>query len=497
MKIIVDGIEFEIQEGENLRKILPSLRDDFIIAVKKPINVETIITNLYEIITNRGKMIIKWECERALNNWRQIYKNFEGCKVRWATNEAVAFGPTTTNFKPLMKEIELRKYDVTISLSGMSVEETHLIFSKRPHAGLYFPPDDGDIMGRIIYGRHILELLKVGDYIKKISPIVKEGRSIQLMRVNLDYTPNDGDEIITYMEISLDSDSPKNGEHVYNALSNGFLISRKASKFIAHDKHIASLEREKVGIRERGTVSIRNGGIMIGSIYVYTDRAPISNDHTIVGKVTRGLELADVALEGDRINVVVNPTKIELLGKTQQEASIILKNLGIKHIREGNDDDYAIIVDHIPSTTLEIYKRGEVICKGISENKILKIRLFREFAPITVKYFEKVTGMDLRKIGRLKVFFVTKDVVLFKGSIEKMLIPENTPKEAVNAGILGVTNSVKKNVGMIGIRLSRSESFGPTAEGFDGSNIIGEVVVGLENLRNIKENDEIYIMEVN
>ncbi|MCX8169828.1 MAG: methanogenesis marker 3 protein, partial [Candidatus Methanomethyliaceae archaeon] len=428
---------------------------------------------------------------------RKVYKNFEGCKVRWATNEAIAFGPTISNFKPLIKEIELKQYEITISLSGMSLDESHLIFSKKTHVGLYFPPDDGDIMGKVVYGRHILELLKVGDYIEKISPIVKERGGIQLMRVNLDYVPNYGDEIITHMEISLDFESPKNGEYLYNALANGFLVSRKTSRFISHDKYVTSLEREKIGIRERGVISIRNGGIMTGSIYVYTDRAPISIDHTIVGKITKGLELADVALEGDRIKVIVNPAKIELLGKTQYEASIILKNLGIRCIREEDVSDDAIIVDHMPSTTLEIYKEGKVICKGISKNKILKIKLYRELAPVTVKYFERVTGMDLKKIGCLKVFFATKDVVLFKGNIEKMLIPENTPKEGVNAGVIGVTNSVKKNVGIIGIRLSRSEKFGPTAEGFDGSNIIGEVIAGLENLKNIRENDEIYIMEAN
>lgn len=498
MKVIIDGNEVNAREGIAIRDLLPEKKNEFIIAVKKTISEKSIITNLYEVITTKGKMIIKWECERALDKWRQIYKNFERCKVRWATNEAIAFGPANTNFKPLIKEVELKKNEVTISLSGMSPEESHLIFSKKLHVGLYFPPNDGDIMGRVVYGRHLLDFLKVGDMIKKISPIIERRGGFQLIRANLDYMPNDGDEIITKMEIDLDFETPKNGEHLYNMLANGFFVSRKTSRFIAYDKQIISLENEKIGIRERGIVSIRNNGNRAGSIYIYINDAPISMDHTIVGRVVRGLELADVALEGDKIDLVINPVRIELLGKSQKEASLILEKLGIKHIRDGDEKDEAIIVNHLPSTTLEIFKKKEVICKGISKERILKIKLYRSLAPLTINYFERISNMNIRKIGSLKVFFATKDVILFKGSLElgKMLMPENTPKDFVLPGTIGVTNSVKKYAGIIGIRLSKSDRFGPTAEGFDGSNIIGEVIEGLENLKNVKENDEIYIMEV-
>ncbi|MEM1573465.1 MAG: methanogenesis marker 3 protein [Candidatus Methanomethylicaceae archaeon] len=498
MKIIIDGKEVNVQEGVTIRDFLPEKKNEFIIAVKKTIDVKSVITNLYEVITTKGKMIIKWECEKALDKWRQIYKNFEGCKVRWATNEAIAFGPTITNFKPSIKEVELKKNEVTISLSGMSSEESHLIFSKKLHTGLYFPPNDGDVMGRVVYGKHLLDFLKIGDMIKKISPIIEKRGGFQLIRANLDYIPNDGDEIITKMEINLDYESPKNGEHLYNMLENGFFVSRKTSRFIAYDKQVVSLESEKIGVRERGIVSIRNNGNKAGSIYIYINNAPISMNHTIVGKVVRGLEIADVALEGDKIDLVINPIRIELLGRTQKEASLILEKLGIKHIRDGDERDDAIIVDHSPSTTLEIFKKKEVICKGVPKERILKIKLYRNLAPSTIDYFEKVSNINIRKIGKLKVFFTTKDVVLFKGNLElgKILLPENIPKDFVSPGIIGVTNSVKKYSGIIGIRISKSDRFGPTAEGFEGSNIIGEVIEGLENLKNVKENDEVYIMEV-
>lgn len=499
MKVVIDGSEVDVQEGITIGNLIPKEMNEFIIAVKKAIDVESIVTNLYEVVTTKGRMVIKWECEKALKNWRRSYKNFEGCKVRWATNEAVAFGPSITDFKPLVKEVELEKNEVTISLSGMSPEESHLIFSKKTHVGLYFPPNDGDVMGRVVYGKHVLDSLKVGDEIKKISPIVEKKGGFKLIRASLDYVPSDGDEIITKMEIVLDYEAPKNGEYLYNALANGFFVSRKTSKFIAHDKQAISLENEKIGMRERGVISVRNNGIKAGSIYIYIDKAPISMDHTIVGRVVRGLELADVALEGDRINLTIHPTRIELLGRTQREASLMLERLGIKHIRSGDDRDEAIIVDHSPPTTLEIFKKKEVICKGILKGKLIKVKLYRNLAPATINYFEKISNLNIKKIGSLKVFFVTKDVVLFKGATElgKTLMPENVPKDFVLPGTIGVTNSVKKHAGIIGIRLSKSDRFGPTAEGFEGSNIIGEVVEGLENLKNVKENDEVYIMEVN
>ncbi len=494
MKIKIDGNEIEIEKGLKLRDIIKS--DGFISVVKRKIDFESIITNLYEIITNKGKMIIIWENNKTLNKWREIYKNFENCNVRWASIDAIAFGPTYTNFKPVIKDVELKKYDVTISLSGMSNEESHLIFSKRNHSGLYFPPNEGDIMGRVVYGRHLLDILKIGDKIEKISPVIeKKVKSGYLIKVDDKYELNEDDEVLTRIDILFDYNSPISSEHVYNSLINGFIVTRKTSKFIAYDKKLFDLKKEKIGIREKGIVSVRNSGDNIGAIYIYTQKAPISNEHNIVGKVLRGLEIAEVASEGDKIRVLLKPERLDLLGKTQKEASILLEKLNIKHIREGSKDDDSIIVECNPLTTIEIYQKGEVVCKGLEKEKILKIRLYRDKAPNSVKYFEKITGIELKKVGVLNLFFKTKDVVLFKGIEElgRSLLPENMPKDIVNPGTIGITNSVKRFAGMIGIRLTKSNKFGPTAEDFNGTNIIGEVIEGLDVINEIE--DKVYIME--
>jgi UPF0288 family protein (methanogenesis marker protein 3) len=175
----------------------------------------------------------------------------------------------------------------------------------------------------------------------------------------------------------------------------------------------------------------------------------------------------------------------------------VLERHGIKHIREGYAEDDGIVVEHYPATTLEIYKEGQVRCVGLPEDQILKVQLDEGSAPNSVRYFRRVTGLDLRRVGKLDVFFSTKEVVLFKGdeSLGRSVMPENTPKGIVRSGEIGVTNSVKKFAGMVGIRLAESEKFGPTAESFDGTNLVGRVLENMGVLTGLREGKRVYMME--
>ncbi|MCX8181966.1 MAG: methanogenesis marker 3 protein [Candidatus Methanomethyliaceae archaeon] len=500
---MVDGTEMEAREDENLGDFLDRvgiiIKEGYIVAVKRKIDVESIPTNLYEVHTTRGKMIIRWECDDELEKWRRTYKSFEGCGVRWATIDAVVFGPTKTEFVPSKEEVELRRYEITVSLSGSSNESSHLVFSKRTHSALYFPPKGCRVLGRVVYGRHLLDVFRIGDKIVKISPVFeKKFDPRSLLRVEKDYKLKEGDMIFTKMEILLDTRSPVCVEHVYNMLSEGFTVTRKTSRFIAHDKaRLISIKSEVVGERDRGVISVRSSGNNTGSVYIYLQKAAISKDHTIAGRVVNGIELADVAREGDLIRTVLTPERLDLLGRSQGEVNKVLERIGIKHVREGYIDDDGIVVDHSPATTIEIYKQGIVRCTGLPHDQILKVRLYENSAPISVKYFRRVAGLDLRRVGRLDVFFSTKDVVLFKGdeSFGKSLMPENIPNEKVGAGEIGVTNSVKKFAGMVGIRLTESDKFGPTAESFDGTNIVGRVLENIALLKGLREGRRVYIME--
>ena len=64
-------------------------------------------------------------------------------------------------------------------------------------------------------------------------------------------------------------------------------------------------------------------------------------------------------------------------------------------------------------------------------------------------------------------------------------MPPNLPEGKVAANIVGVTNAAKKFAGMVGVRFNESKDFGPTAEKFEGTNIIGEVINNLDALKGV------------
>ena len=76
----------------------------------------------------------------------------------------------------------------------------------------------------------------------------------------------------------------------------------------------------------------------------------------------------------------------------------------------------------------------------------------------------------------------------------KEIMPENTPKNIIYYGEIGITNQSAKRVGYIGVRLEDNNMFGPTGEKFSATNIIGKFL-NPEKLKEISENDIIYIQE--
>jgi len=58
-----------------------------------------------------------------------------------------------------------------------------------------------------------------------------------------------------------------------------------------------------------------------------------------------------------------------------------------------------------------------------------------------------------------------------------------------------MTNDVRKGTGNIGVRLSDNSEFGPTAETFEGTNIVG-IIMEPDKLNNIGEKGVVYIREV-
>jgi UPF0288 family protein (methanogenesis marker protein 3) len=51
----------------------------------------------------------------------------------------------------------------------------------------------------------------------------------------------------------------------------------------------------------------------------------------------------------------------------------------------------------------------------------------------------------------------------------------------------------RRQIGVIGVRFENNDEFGPTGEPFQGTNIVGNIVKGIENLEKFKEGDIVYV----
>ena len=90
-------------------------------------------------------------------------------------------------------------------------------------------------------------------------------------------------------------------------------------------------------------------------------------------------------------------------------------------------------------------------------------------------------------------------IVIFEGDKKtaKGLIPENNPTDKVIRGQVGITNMSSKSAGLIGVRFEDNAEFGPTAETFGATNIVGEIVSDYDHLEKLKEGVVVYVTESN
>jgi UPF0288 family protein (methanogenesis marker protein 3) len=98
----------------------------------------------------------------------------------------------------------------------------------------------------------------------------------------------------------------------------------------------------------------------------------------------------------------------------------------------------------------------------------------------------------------MPLFFRFDDVLLFRPPLREgmKILPENTPADEVPAFALGMTNDSRKGTGTVGVRTAPNREFGPTAEPFEGTNLIG-MVMDTGKLKSLKEKETIYVREVN
>ncbi|ABR56573.1 conserved hypothetical protein [Methanococcus aeolicus Nankai-3] len=498
-KVLVNG---NIKSGDVLKEVIenePHLENSniaIIRGIKKETEKES---KKYKITTTKGVMIVGiTENNESVDFWNKNYSLLEGKNLRWKSPLDVAFGAITIDLDVVKEPYKFKKYDVALSISGFDKTEGHLIFIKKDATeaqGLRNPK-----IGELIGGKRILPKLTTEDKIISIEPIMESREKIDyLLTTDLNTKLEDDWKIFTYCEAELEGPS-KAVEHVLAIMESGYIEASEHTNTYIADCRLQTLKMDEENLkdRDRGTITVRNIGEGIGKVFVYKENRTSSLSHTAVGKITKGMELLDFS-EGGIITTISTPERLTVIGKTNEEAKKLFEKYGINHTMEGAPND--IIIEQTPKYTMDILKSKEVITKGIPENKIIKIEIYDEKAPVSAWYFRKMTGLTTQKVGSLPINFKHGDMVMFDKNEEyaKGLLPENIPNEETGCpeGVIAITNMAKRYKGYIGIRLSSNDKFGPTGESFEGTNIVGKVVENGEIIKKLRAKDRVYFLEVN
>jgi len=493
-KVIVNGKE---KAGETLKDVL---KDEYyidgtnIVVIKGVKKEAEKVPKKFLIKTTKGNITIAiTENNETAKFFTENYKNFVK-KLRWISGIDVAFGSTRIDLEISTEEKEFKKWDVVLSISGLDKDEGHIVFIKRKTEGVYGLKDPK--IGIVVGGKWVIGRLEVGDKIIDIEPIREEKEAVDyIVTTDLNLKLEDGWKIFTYFTAEFDG-TPSAVEHCLALMEDGtFEITENTNTFIA-DCRLQTLKIEEGNLidRDRGFITVRNYGAGEGKVYIYRESRSSSLSHTVVGRVKEGMELVDFS-ESGILSVKTIPERLCVIGLTMEEAEDLLKRYDIEVEKEG-DLENAIVVDQQPDFTLDVLKEKKVKIRGLNKDKIVVVELYEDKAPITAWYFRKTTGLTTKRVGKLHVYFKHNDIIMFKGNPEyaKGLLPENVPTDKVEACSIGVTNMVSRYKGMIGVRLSESDKFGPTGESFEKTNIVGKIVKNAEFLRKVKTGDDVYIL---
>ena len=512
MLIKINGEEIDVAEGSSIQEVIdetnaPYTPGSIVCLIKGKKELEKNISK-YKIKTNQGSIIIQLdeseEAKPLVDVWKNQYEDFVDLNIRWSTPTEVAIGPVVTDLEPTSEEYKYYEGDVVLSLSSFSNESTHLIMLKENTTNVYsVPPYNKGIFARVIGGKKTLESLTDDDCVIGVEPIVERSTTTDSASVSdLNTILEEGNELYTYISFDIDDESPVCVEHLFSLIKDGRIkVSYDSESFIGfYDLEGIEKPKEDTTQRLRGTITVRNTGVGVGKLFIYRENRVLTPNHTTVGKIINGMEIIDIAKENDFITVKSERQRLMLLNKTQKEATEILSEAGIEHLIDGIIDENAIIVEQNPKHTIDILKEGSVITKAINEEDLCKIK-FSDNAPRSVKYFKRLSGLLENPVGKIKVHFAVPGmhIVIFEGDKKsaKGLIPENNPVDKVIRGQIGITNMASKSAGLIGIRFEDNAEFGPTAESFEATNIIGDIVSDYDALEELKEGVVVYVTESN
>ncbi len=506
MRVFVDGREIELGEGACLGDALVKAGADpaegAIVGVVSGRGERSRQTNSYWLNTTKGKLRIELLNTDLQNVWHESVAKIQGCEVRWASADGVAFGPFASSLSFSREAHEYNRWEVVLGAAGFEAEKTHLIFVRRRHAAVYGAPTDGGRLAHVVGGKNTLDRLETGDKILGIEPVVEwQDLTEKLATMDRSLPLEDGMEIFTQIMVELIEDAPEGAEFFLALTRDGtFKVDSVSSSYISSDQLLTEpIVFEHREPRLEGTVTVRTSGRGLGRIFIYKADRTSNPGHSVVARVNSGMDLVKLAEPGQLVTVRVKPERIILMGSKLADALSLLKVRGIESEVEGHTGDDAVVVAQDPKTTMQILKDRKVKLVAIPTSRLISIELFYDKAPKTLDYFRHVTGLKERPVGPLPVYFVYENTLLFKPQIDaisyKELLPENKPTGPVPAGAIGVSNQVAKKIGLVGVRLVQDKRYGPSGEKFEATNIIGRVLEP-EKLQEVKEGETIYVLEV-
>jgi putative methanogenesis marker protein 3 len=507
INVEINDISVEIEDGATLGDIIDKTKTSYIpgatIGIVRGGELKEELTTEYSIRTNKGEFKIEVDPDKPEFN-KKWNTNFIGKELRahWSTPDAVAFGPVETDIEPDKSTFEYQRYDLIFGTGGYNAKNSYVVVSKGRHTASHGSPADGGVFARVISGKNIVKQLDQGDTINQIESVIRwETLTDKITTSDLNTPLEEGMKIFTYFCVDMKKEAPLGAEHFIGLVRKGlFQVDDISSSYLVNDiLKSEDVVFENLDSRSEGTVSVRTVGEGLGRVFISKEDRTSSAVHSIVGTITKGVELIKLAETGNKLEVRVNPPQIMFLGLTIEQSKALAVKRGLTLEIDGYDEDDAIVVEQMPETTMQIVesKHASVLC--IPPPLLLHIKFYYDKAPTTVEFFKHALRLKQRPVGPLPIYFNYENTVLFKtikrAEKYKELMPENTPSEKVMAGEVGVTNQASKQYGIVGVKTIDDERYGPSGEKFYATNIIGKIM-DPEKLGDLKQGDIIYVLEV-
>lgn len=505
MKVIVNGVEKDVRAGSTLKSVIagePYVKGSM---VSVHLSEEKVVTATrdFEIVTDAGKMVLHLNETPLAEMWRgSLTDDMEGMNTRWVTHDIVAFGSFATDLEVDRETYRYDPYDVFLALGGFDNQTTYVMISRDRHNGSYGAGHG--VIGRITVGRHILEAIREGDRIVSVRPLMSETSTENVVVTDdLSFKLGEGYKVDTYVGIRLDHDCPEASEHVLVMTSDGTMsVTEDTGSYLSCSEDLdVKMPAEVCKVRENGAVVVRNSGLGTGRIHIYRDRRQLSTVHSSAGNVTSGRAITARVSAGQKFTVVTDPARLLSVGMTQKAGEEYLRAAGVEQIRTGDTSDDAIIAEQGPERTMAALAQGKVETFGVPRDKVFRIKLDHKVEDKrTLNYFRKVTGLNHKPVGTLKVQFTFEGlpmVTFYGDEMKGKILYPHDPVKRFKRGDIGITNQVRPHHGLIGIRLADDKTFGPTGEEAKGTNIVGKFVDDLDRMMDgLKEEDVVYITEV-